>query len=97
MNCLNYDYLTVSSTAVGLESGSEGMPSGAKGVVITVEDADVRYRMDGTDPTTTEGHLLSVNDVLSFPSWQGNWKSVLAKIKFIAVSGDADLKISYFD
>ncbi len=104
-NCLDYSTLAVSSSAVGLSSASPTLAvvsllkARAFGAVMTVETDQVRYRMDGTDPTSTEGHLLNAGDILTFDSWsQGiNWRSVLNKIRFIRVSSDAAIKISWFD
>jgi len=99
-NCIDYDYLTVSSTALGLDSGTVGIPDRAKGCVITLENSPVRYRIDGTDPTATEGHLFNVGGVLSFDSWtvpSQNWRQSLKAIRFIRTNTDAKLKISYFD
>ena len=101
VNCIDYSTLTVSSTALLLRtSAAPDMPSRAKGAVITVEDDQVRYRDDGTDPASDEGHLLNVGDVLTFDSWsvpKQNWRPVLQTIKFISVTTDAKLKISWYD
>ena len=76
------------------------MPSQAKGALITVETDQVRWRDDGTDPTSSEGHLLNAGDVLTFDSWSVpklNWRQVLNAIKVIRVTNDAKLKISWYD
>ena len=99
-NC-GYSVLTVTSVAQVLATAcSPVMPSQAQGAVISVEDAQVRWRDDGTAPTATEGHLMSAGDVLTFDSWtvpKNNWKQVLKAIQFIRVTADAKLKISWFD
>jgi len=79
-------------------SASPAMPSQAKGCIITVEDADVRWRADGTAPTSTEGHLLRVDDVMILDSDRKNWRSFLNAIQFIRTgSTDAALKITWTD
>ena len=52
---VRYESVTVSSTAIGIDAtGSSGnVPRAA---TITVEDATIRFRADGSDPTATEGH-----------------------------------------
>jgi len=96
-NCIDYATLTVGSTAVGLDSASPTLTNGAtvKRAVITVETDQVRWRADGTSPTASEGHLLEAGDVLNF--LDANYESVLGDLKFIRVTSDAKLKISYFD
>ncbi len=99
-NCIDYSTLTVSSAALVMATScAPVMPSRAKGCEITVESDQVRYRIDGADPDSSEGHLLEVGDVLTFDSWTTNvnWRSVMAAIKFIRVTADVKLKISWFD
>ena len=99
VNCIDYAILAVSNTAVGLASATPAMTGKTQGVIVTVETDQVRWRADGTAPTSTEGHLMNTGDVLSFDSWTSNqnWRSVLTAIRFIRVTTDATLKISYFD
>jgi hypothetical protein len=74
-------------------------PPTARGALITVENDGVRWQADGTDPTPTSGHYTSANGSIVFDSWSNgvNWQSVLKSIKFIRVTGDAILRISYFN
>lgn len=51
---LGYSKITVSSTAVGLGT----LPADTARAVIACEGADVRFRADGEDPTTTDGMPL---------------------------------------
>lgn len=96
-NVIDYATLTVSSTGIGLSSASPAIGAGAtvRRAVITVEDDQVRYREDGTDPTSSEGTLLEVGDVLSYTN--ANYETILNQVKFIRVTGDAKLKIHYYD
>jgi len=106
-NPIDFSTLTVSNAAggIGFSSASPALATGkvsgyrVKGAVITVEDDQVRFRTDGTAPSSTEGHLLSVGDVLTFDSWTTgvNWIATLEKILFIRVTGDAKLKVSWSD
>ena len=52
---LNHEAVTVSSTAIGITATvSDGiLPAAA---LITVENAAIRYTVDGTTPTATTGH-----------------------------------------
>jgi hypothetical protein len=63
---VGYDYekITVADTAIGLTSAKLTTSPQPKRVYITAETAPVRYRYDGTDPTDTEGHLLTPNSYL---------------------------------
>ena len=101
VNAIDYSTITITSTAKVLATGtSPTMPGRTKGAVITVEDDQVRYREDGTAPTSTEGHLLNVGDVLTFDSWavpRNDWRQVLNAIQFIRVTADAKLKVSWYD
>ena len=101
INNIDYSTITVTNAAAVLSTAcSPVMPAGARGAVITVEDDQVRYRDDGTAPSTSEGHLLNVGDVLTFDSWtvpKQNWRQVLRAIQFYRVTADAKLKISWYD
>lgn len=95
-NCVDYATLTVGSTAVGLDSANPALTAGATviGAIITVETDQVRWRADGTAPTSAEGHLMNVGDVLNLTD--KNYSSFLTNLKFIRVTADAKLKITYF-
>ena len=90
---IGYESITVSTTAVGFTSAQIN-PAGvqrAERAFITVEGAAIRFRMDGTDPTSSEGHLLLANSscVLS-------GQNALAKFKAIRDGGtDGTLKVTY--
>jgi hypothetical protein len=60
----DFETITVSSVAIGFTSSkvsSTGVPS-AKAAIITIETNPLRYRYDGTAPTTTVGHLRAATD-----------------------------------
>ena len=84
---VGYESLTVSSSAVGLAS----IPTTAVRAFITVEDANVRFRVDGTVPTTIEGHALAASDILLIES-----ASDIAAFRAIRDDAvDAILKVTY--
>ena len=102
VNNVGYSTLTATDTAQVLAATcSPVMPSQAKGATISVEDAPIRWRSDGTAPTATEGQYLSPGDVLTFNSWtvpSVNWRQVLRAIQVIRVAATSGkLKISWFD
>ena len=81
---LGYQQLTVSSSAVALT-----VPAGAAFALINVETDAVRWRDDGTNPTATVGMKVLVDGSLEY---DGD----LAAIKFIRVTTDAKLNVSYY-
>lgn len=67
---LDYESITVTDTAESLTSGtfkpvSTPEHAWAKRAFITAETAQMRYRLDGTAPTSSEGHILNVGDILT--------------------------------
>ena len=84
----SYEAITVSNVAIGFTAGNI---TGKKGVYLSVEADEVRYRYDGTDPTATEGHLLYVGDRLQLMH-----PTVLSKFRMIRVTTDATVRCTYF-
>lgn len=82
--CLGYQQITSTATAVGLT-----VPSGANFAMIVCEAQALRWRDDGTDPSTTVGMPLAVG--VDF-SYDGD----LHRIKFIAAVAGAIINISYY-
>ena len=103
INAVDFSTLAVSSAAVDMSDASPALTTLSKsihGALVTVETDQVRYRIDGTAPTSSEGHLLNAGDVLNFPSWNvpnQNWRSQLENVQFIRVTSDAALKITWYD
>jgi ribose 5-phosphate isomerase len=50
---VDFDKITVDDSATTLSAAKI-----RKAVFITVEDADIRYRIDGSDATATDGHVI---------------------------------------
>jgi hypothetical protein len=68
---VSFEQITVAASAVGLSAATlggyvtdQGTPQRAR-FVLTVETAAVRYRTDGTPPTSSVGMLLNPGDVLT--------------------------------
>lgn len=98
-NVVDYATLTVSSTAVDLEDASPTITAGStvRRAVITLDNGgSIRWRADGTAPTSSEGHLMNPGDSLTF--MDANYRMFLRQIQFIrSTSSDGNLKITYFD
>lgn len=82
-----YEKLTVSSTALAL---SASVYDRARSVLIRIESNAVRYRLDGEDPTATDGILMNIGDVLVLSD-----PLLLHNFRVIRVSEDAVLHAAY--
>lgn len=82
--CLGYQQITSLSSATALT-----VPSGATRAVIIAELQSVRWRDDGTSPTSSVGMPLATSTALSY---DGNLKV----INFIEQSSGAKLNVSYY-
>ena len=89
-----YESLSVTSgAAVGCTSATYAPASGAppaSRAYVTVENAQIRFRTDGTAPTTTEGHIVNPGTALELLGI-GN----IIGFKAIATSATATLKVTY--
>ena len=87
-----YEAITVAGVAIGFTASKLAVAGKAKAIRtwITVEGADIRYRLDGGNPTTTVGHQVLADGVIEIEG-QTNLERFLA----IAVSGSASIKVSY--
>jgi len=98
-NVVDYATLTVSSTAVDLTDASPAINAGTtvRRAIITLDNGgSIRWRADGTAPTSSEGHLMNPGDSLQF--LDASYRTFLRKIQFIrTTSSDGNLKITYFD
>lgn len=93
-NCILFENVTVSTSAVNLTT-----PGNARHVMIRVGTSPVRWRADGTAPTSTVGMYAAADTVLEFME-MGNYNGVINNVKFIrdtTASADAVLEVSYFD
>lgn len=85
---INFESITVSSTAIGFTTATRVSATSA---LISVEDDNIRYRLDGTDPTASEGHLLYAGQTQIIEGWLA-----ISQFKAIRVTSDAKLKVTYF-
>lgn len=89
-SALGYEQITSLSTVKSLtlpERSHNGAPNFA---LIQAETQDVRWRDDGTDPTSSVGMKLSAGAELRY---DGD----LTQVKFIEVTSGAKLNISYYN
>jgi|LGVE01.1.fsa_nt_gb hypothetical protein len=61
LDSFNYESITVADAAIGLTPAKY---AGAVRAEITLETADIRYRKDGTDPASDEGHPVRIDDTI---------------------------------
>lgn len=80
-----YTQLTSLGSAVGVGT----IPTGTVLALIQAETQDVRWRDDGTNPTSTVGMIFKVNEVYVYT---GN----LSALKLIQAAATAKLNISYY-
>lgn len=85
-DALGYQQITSLSSAVGLTS----IPAGTISVNVQPETQNVRYRDDGTNPTSSVGMILYVGGVYEFKLAQ------IASMKFIEVTASAKLNVSCY-
>lgn len=57
----DYESITVADSAIG---GTSATYDDATHAEITLEEGQIRFRVDGTNPTASEGHLVEVGDVV---------------------------------
>jgi len=85
-----FERLAVSSSAVGLASIPANIPIVL--IQIDVETNNIRFRADGTDPTTTIGTVCKADQTL----WMDGSAEEWTKFKAIRVASDAVLSITYW-
>ncbi|WP_132312531.1 hypothetical protein [Paenibacillus sp. BK033] len=78
--------ISLSNIAVGLGT----VPTGATQAYITTESADIRFWVDGSTPTTSQGHLVLAGEQIILDS-----AGQLSNFKAITVSGTATLQVTY--
>jgi hypothetical protein len=80
--------LTIPAPGTPLIGGADS-PSQANAALIQCETADVRWRDDGTNPTTAIGMILAAGETMLYT---GN----LNRIRFIESGATAVLNVSYY-
>lgn len=81
---LGYQQLTSLASAAALT-----VPTGARLALVQVESADVRWRDDGTNPTTSVGMLLKNGAGLVYDG-------SLSALRLIEVSASAKVNVAYY-
>lgn len=82
--CLGYQQITSLSAATGLTP-----PQGTTMALIVAETQGVRWRDDGTNPTSSVGMPIAAGAYL-------NYDGDLNRVKFIEQTASAKLNISYY-
>lgn len=83
-----YESITVAATAIGFTAATYDNAFKAS---ITLETAQIRFRVDGTAPTSAEGHILDVAQSLEIEG-----KENIANFRAIRTGGTSGvLKVSY--
>lgn len=88
---MEYEKITVTTGAVSRLDQTHREAAGA--VFITVEDNNIRYRIDGGDPDATNGHLV-VSGV-----HQNLWlfaNGSIRSLRMIAIGGNAVVIVTYY-
>ena len=93
LKAYDYEAVTVSNASIGL-TASKVVPTSGKApleCLITVEDETIRFRLDGTAPTTTEGHKAIDGDSISLTG-----QNMMTDFRAIRDdAADATLRVTY--
>lgn len=79
-----FELLTISTAAVPI---TPAVLSGMQGCTVTLEGDDIRYRYDGTAPTTTVGVLATNGSTLVLPTIQAARNLLMIRDNATDVSG----------
>lgn len=95
-NIKAYESLSATDTALGLTQSVYMNVAGdypVVGAIITVEGNSIRVKLDGSDPSTTDGHLFDIGSVLRIEGLPN-----LSNFKFISSDGTttATIRVSYY-
>lgn len=88
-----YESITVSSTAKRLTLANIYVTPPAKAAIVSVDSAPIRWRDDGTDPTSSEGHFAIPTGepiVLDNANRMVDFRAIRQS------STDASIRISYY-
>lgn len=96
LDCLGYAQLTSLSSATAISTGTfgsaaaAGIPAGTETVLLQAETQNVRYRDDGTNPTSSVGMILYVGTIYEFTIAQ------IAAMKVIEATASAKLNVTCY-
>ena len=88
---MGYEKLTITTGAVSMLD--ETLRNNAGAIFITVEDNNIRYRIDGGDPDATNGHLIVSG------TYQNLWlfaQASVRSLRMIAIGGNAVVIVTYY-
>lgn len=89
----DFESLTVSSTAVGL-TASKYIPTDssrrATTALITVEADSIRFRIDGTNPTASVGHLATAGESIALEGYDN-----IKNFRAIRTTTDATIRVTF--
>ena len=95
---IGFEQITVSSTSVGLTpatfetfESTNNTRQQSKIATITTENNSIRVRFDGTDPTSSVGHLITAGSALELQSI-----GQIRNLRMIRVTSDAIATVTYF-
>ena len=86
-----YKKMNILTSAVSSLNATFANNSGA--VFLTIETNSIRYKIEGGDPTSTDGHLVSS------AVFQNLWlhdRSAIRNLKMIAIDGNSTAHVTYY-
>lgn len=86
---LGYVQLTGISTAKSFSDLSVTIPDGTTLAMIQPESQNIRWRDDGSNPTSSVGMIVVANDILYYTG-------AMSAIKFIEVSATAKVNVTFY-
>ena len=87
---VSFEQITSIATAVGLTDGTYNLPT-ITYAQIQVTSSDMRYRTDGTDPTSSVGTYIAENGIIEV------WGPAdMAAFRAIDVTATSKLEVTYF-
>jgi len=86
-----YEKITVTNSEVSMLDTTYRNSAGA--IFLTVEDNSIRYKIDGGNATTSEGHLLSGSALQNL--WLHD-RHAIRNLRMIATDGNAIVHVTYY-
>ena len=95
MDAVSFESITVSNVAIGFTTALVTPPDAPQPLqaYVSVEDAGgagMRYRIDGTNPTAAEGHLLQDEDSITLSG-----RADLSRFRAIRVGANVTIRVTY--
>lgn len=93
----DFESITVSNVSIGftaskiLQNETGGFKRHCTKALFTVETNSIRFRLDGTAPTATVGHLMAAGD-----SFLVTGDTNITNLRLIRQSADATVMVTYF-